>query len=139
MVGIGFHSFLDGIVYSVTFNVSILTGALAAVGMVLHEFPEGIVTFLLLERGGFSRKKSALWAFLAAGISTPLGTLLSYPAISRIPRPALGSLLALSAGALIYVGASHLLPEVEKENKRHSLIFFAVGILVAVVIVISKG
>jgi zinc and cadmium transporter len=139
MVGIGFHSFLDGIIYSITFNVSVFTGVLAAVGMVLHEFPEGIVTFLLLERGGFSRKKSAVYAFVAAAISTPLGTLVSYPLINRITRPTLGILLAVSAGALVYVGASHLLPEVEKENRRYSIISLGVGVLVATVIVMTKG
>jgi len=139
MLGIGLHSFIDGIIYSVTFNVSIFTGALAAVGMVLHEFPEGIVTFLLLKRAGFSRKESALYAFLAAAISTPLGTVVSFPLVSKIDRPSLGILLAVSAGALIYVGASHLLPAVEKENKRYTLISLGVGILIAVMIVISKG
>ena len=139
MIGIGLHSFVDGIIYSVTFNVSIFTGVLAAIGMVLHEFPEGVVTFLLLERAGFARKKSAFYAFLAAGISTPLGALVSFPFISRIDRPALGALLAISAGALIYVGASHLLPAVEKENKRYSLVSLGVGIFVAAIIVISKG
>ncbi len=139
MVGIGFHSFLDGIIYSITFNVRVFTGVLAAVGMVLHEFPEGIVTFLLLERGGFSRKKSAVYAFVAAAISTPLGTLVSYPLINRITRPTLGILLAVSAGALVYVGASHLLPEVEKENRRYSIISLGVGVLVATVIVMTKG
>jgi zinc transporter ZupT len=138
MVGIGFHSFLDGVIYSVTFNVSIFTGVLAAIGMVLHEFPEGIVTFLLLERGGFSKKRSAIYAFLAAAISTPLGTLVSYPFIDDIATPTLGVLLAVSAGALVYVGASHLLPEVEKENRRYSMISLAVGVLVAVFIVLSK-
>ena len=53
-----------------------------------------------------------------ATISTPLGTLVSYPLINRITKPSLGILLAFSTGALVYVGASHLLPEVEKENKR---------------------
>lgn len=139
LVGIGLHSFLDGIIYSVTFNVNVFTGVLAAVGMVLHEFPEGIVTFLLLERGGFSKRKSAIYAFLAAAVSTPLGTLVSYPFIDRIARPTLGLLLAVSAGALVYVGASHLLPEVEKENRRYTVISLAVGVLVAVVIVLSKG
>ena len=84
MLGIGLHSFIDGIIYSVTFNVSIFTGALAATGMILHEFPEGIVTFVLLKRGGFSREKSVLYAFLAAGLSTPVGTLISYPFINNI-------------------------------------------------------
>jgi zinc transporter ZupT len=44
LIGIGFHSFLDGIVYSISFSISMLTGALVAIGMVLHEFPEGVVT-----------------------------------------------------------------------------------------------
>ena len=83
MVGIGLHSFLDGVIYSVTFNVSIFTGILAAIGMILHEFPEGIVTFLLLERSGITRKKSAWYAFFAAAISTPLGTMISYPFIGK--------------------------------------------------------
>jgi len=139
MLGIGFHSFIDGLIYSVTFNVSILTGALAAIGMILHEFPEGIVTFVLLERGGFSRRKSAIYAFLAAALSTPLGTLVSYPFISNIKQSTLGMLLAISAGALVYVGASHLLPAVEKENKRYSMLALAAGVLVAVVIILSKG
>lgn len=139
MLGIGLHSFLDGIIYSVTFNVSIFTGVLAAVGMVLHEFPEGIVTFLLLERGGITRKKSAWYAFLAAAVSTPLGTLISFPFIETIERSTLGMLLAFSAGALVYVGATHLLPAVERENKRFSIVSLVAGILVAIVIALSKG
>jgi zinc and cadmium transporter len=138
MLGIGFHSFLDGVIYSVTFNVSIFTGAVAAIGMVLHEFPEGIVTFVLLKRGGFDKRRSALYAFLAAGISTPLGTLISFPFIQKIPKSTLGVLLALSAGALVYVGASHLLPAVEKENRRYTLISLTTDILVAAGIVFSK-
>ena len=139
MLGIGFHSFIDGVIYSVAFNVSIFTGVLAAIGMILHEFPEGIVTFVLLERGGFSRRKSTKYAFLAAAISTPLGTLVSYPFINNIKQSTLGNLLAVSAGALVYVGASHLLPAVEKENQRYSVLALAAGVLVAAFIVMSKG
>ena len=40
---------------------------------------------------------------------------------------------------LVRLGASHLLPAVERENKRYSLLSMAVVILVAVVIVFSKG
>jgi len=138
-LGIGLHSFIDGIIYSVTFNVSIFTGALAAIGMILHEFPEGVVTFVLLQRGGFNSRKSAIYAFLAAAISTPLGALVSYPFISKIERPVLGALLAVSAGALVYVGASHLLPAVEKENKRYSVLALAAGVLTAMIIVGAKA
>ena len=84
MLGIGFHSFIDGVIYLITFTVSFFTGVLAAIGMVLHEFPEGIVTYLLMIRGGFSKKVAFVHAFLAAALTTPLGTLVSYPAVSEI-------------------------------------------------------
>jgi len=138
MLGIGMHSFIDGVIYSVAFEVSVFTGALAAIGMILHEFPEGIVTFVLLERGGVNRKRAMIYSFLAAALSTPLGTLLSYPLVNRIERQTLGILLALSAGVLVYVGASHLLPAVEKENKRYSVLALAAGVLVALLIILSK-
>lgn len=137
-VGIGFHSFVDGVVYSVTFSVSILTGALAALGMVLHEFPEGVVTFLLLLASGLDEKKSTMYAIIAAAITTPLGALVSYPFIGGLEESTLGVLLAFSAGALVYVGATHLLPQAEKEGKKYSLLTLAIGILVAILIIISK-
>jgi ZIP family zinc transporter/zinc and cadmium transporter len=138
MLGIGFHSFIDGVVYSITFTVSVFTGALAATGMVLHEFPEGIITYLLLLRGGFSEKTSLILAFLSASLTTPLGMLVSYPYVSQIGQPLLGSLLALSSGALVYVGATHLLPQAEREHRNYSLCALGAGILVAVIIVLSK-
>jgi len=139
MLGIGFHSFIDGIVYSVTFTVSMFTGVLAATGMVLHEFPEGIVTYLLLIRGGFSERKAIVVAFLAAALTTPLGRLVSYPVVSQVSQGLLGDILSLSAGALVYVGATHLLPRAEQEPRRYSLVALGVGVVVALVIVFSKG
>jgi zinc transporter ZupT len=59
--------------------------------------------------------------------------------VSRIDRSLLGALLALSAGALLYVGATHLLPQAEREPRRYSLIALAAGILVALGIVLSAS
>jgi zinc and cadmium transporter len=139
MLGIGFHSFIDGFIYSIAFTVSILTGYLATIGMVMHEFPEGIITYLLLIRGGVAERKAVVLAFFAAAATTPLGMLVSYPLISTIDQQTLGALLSLSAGALVYVGATHLLPRAEQEQKRFSLVALAGGVLVAVIIVISKA
>jgi len=138
-IGIGFHSFIDGVVYSIAFTVSLFTGVLAATGMVLHEFPEGIVTYLLLLRGGLRERTALVGAFLAAALSTPLGMLVSYPLISEIDRSLLGALLSLSAGALVYVGATHLLPQAEQEHRKYSFVALAAGVLTAVTIVLSKG
>jgi zinc transporter ZupT len=139
MVGIGFHSFVDGFIYSIAFTVSIFTGYLATIGMVLHELPEGIITYLFLVRGGFSDRSALLLAFPAAAVTTPLGMLVSYPLISAIDPLTLGALLALSAGALVYVGAIHLLPRAEQERKRFSLVALTGGVLIAVIIVLSEG
>ena len=117
-----------------TFIVSILGGVLAAMGMVPHESLEGIITFVLLERGGFSRTKSALCAFVRAAISTPLGALVSYPFTTNVNRSLSGTLPAISAGVLVYVGASHLLPVAERENRAYSILALAGLILVAIII-----
>jgi zinc transporter ZupT len=139
LIAIGFHSFLDGVIYSVSFSVSLVTGALVALGMILHEFPEGIVTYSLLLRGGFTARWSLLLAIIAASLTTPLGTAVSYPIVAQIERSFLGDLLAVSAGALIYVGATHLLPQTEKEPSRYSIAALAAGIIVAVGIVFTQA
>ena len=46
--GIGIHSFIDGIIYTVTFSASTMTGVLAGVGLVAHEFAEGVIVFSVL-------------------------------------------------------------------------------------------
>ena len=67
-IGIGFRCFLDGVVYSISLSVSTRTGSLVALRMVLHEFPEGIVTFTLLIRGSFSERRSFALALLAGTV-----------------------------------------------------------------------
>ena len=41
MLGIGFHSFLDGVIYSVAFNVSVFTGVLAVCRYGASRIPGG--------------------------------------------------------------------------------------------------
>lgn len=139
LLGIGLHSMLDGVVYAITFSVSVLTGILAATGMVLHEFPEGIVTYVLLLRGGFTPRKAWLLAFLAAALTTPLGTFVAIPMIHQLNQAVLGALLALSAGALVYVGATHLLPLAEREERPYSLAAMGGGVAVALGIILTHA
>ncbi|NLT41462.1 MAG: ZIP family metal transporter [Anaerolineae bacterium] len=139
VVGIGFHSLVDGVIYSVTFSVSALLGALSALGLVLHEVPEGAICYLLLHRSGYSRRKSFLGAIIAAAATTPLGAFISYPFIHRLEAPTLGLLLGVSAGALFYVGGSHLLPEVELDNRPAASLAVAAGVAVALATSLIAG
>jgi len=136
MLGIGLHSFVDGWIYSVMFSVDAFTGVLAAIGMVLHELPEGAVVYVALDRGRYRGRRARTYAFLAAAATTPVGALIAYPIAHRVSGPVLGGMLAVSAGALLYVGASHLLPQVEQEHRPASVVLFAGGVATAVAIVL---
>jgi len=136
--GIGIHSFVDGIIYTTTFSVSVLTGFLAGTGLVIHEFAEGIITYLVLLKAGVEEKKAMLYAFLIAALTTPLGALLAYPFISRLGQSNLGLMLGFVVGVLLYISASHLLPEAREHEKKHSILAFLAGIGLALFIVISK-
>ncbi|MCD6577081.1 MAG: ZIP family metal transporter [Anaerolineaceae bacterium] len=136
--GIGIHSFIDGIIYTVTFKVSILVGVLAGTGLVVHEFAEGVITYLLLLKGGMKGKAAIFYAFLIAGLTTPIGAFVAYPLINKLSESTLGLMLGFVSGVLLYVSASHLLPEARQEEKEHSTTAFLFGVGLAIFIVLSK-
>lgn len=136
--GIGIHSFVDGIIYSVTFSASILTGFLAGTGLVVHEFAEGVITYSILIKGGFKEKKAALYALFVAALTTPLGAFIAYPFINKLSDYFLGLALGFVVGVLVYISASHLLPEAQKHQKKHSITAFLLGIALAIFIAFTK-
>lgn len=136
--GIGVHSFVDGVIYAVTFNVSILTGLLAATGLVVHEFAEGVITYLVLMDAGVKKKTAVIYALLMASLTTPLGAFIAYPFLGMLSDTGMGLMLGFMAGVLIYVSGSHLLPEAIGEEKEHSLFAFLGGVALAAFIVASK-
>lgn len=136
--GIGIHSFIDGIIYCVTFSVSIFIGVLAGIGLVVHEFAEGVITFSVLTKGGLSEKKSAFYAFLVAALTTPVGAFVAYPLVRRLDDSVLGLALGFAAGVLIYISASHLLPEATEHEKQHSYKAFVLGVVLALLIMLTN-
>lgn len=136
--GIGIHSFIDGVIYCVTFSINILTGVAAGAGLVIHEFAEGAITFSVLIKGGMNAKKAMLYAFLVAALTTPVGAFVAYPLISRLGHSVLGLALGFVVGVLIYISASHLLPEAREHEKKHSYLAFSLGVVLAFLIMFSE-
>lgn len=136
--GIGIHSLVDGVVYTVTFSTSILTGILAGTGLVIHEFAEGVITYLVLIKGNVNKKTAAIYAFFIAALTTPIGAFAAYPFISTLGDSSLGLMLGFISGVLLYVSASHLLPEAREHEQVHSTLAFLAGIGLALFIVASK-
>lgn len=137
--GIGIHSFVDGVIYAVTFSVSILTGFLSATGLVVHEFAEGVITYLVFTEAGLKKRTAIFYALLIASFTTPIGAFIAYPFLIKLSGSGLGLMLGFMAGVLIYISASHLLPEATGEKKKHSIFAFLGGVGLATFIVLSKS
>ena len=136
--GILIHSLMDGIIYTVTFSVSTAVGFLTGFGLVAHEFAEGIITFSMLLKGGINRKKAGVYAFFVAALTTPIGSFVVYPLINRLTNSVLGLALGFISGVLIYVSASHLLPEASEYEKKHSTLAFIIGITFTLFMMFTK-
>lgn len=136
--GIGIHSLVDGVVYTVTFNISLLTGVMAGIGLVVHEFAEGVITYLVLLKGDVTERTAAVYAFFIAALTTPIGAFVAYPLVSRLGQSHLGLMLGFVSGVLIYISAAHLLPEAQSYEKEHSTLAVLAGVGLALFIVFSR-
>ena len=122
-VGLAVHSFFDGISIASGFAVSHGLGLLVASGVLLHKLPEGFTVASIMVAAGQGRAR-ALGSAVAIGLATILGVL-----VLSLTSGLASYGLALSAGAILYVAASDLMPEVNKEvGPRMALLVFA-GVL----------
>lgn len=131
LIGIGLHSFLDGLEYGILFEHDVFIGLMASAGLILHEFAEGMILFTLLRAAGMRPPFAIVLAFFGAALTTPLGALISVEYLHLAPDELLGILIALASGALLYVGATHLTVHIANTNRFVSVIIFVLGIMVA--------
>ena len=124
-------------IYSVTFAASFVSGVYAALGLILHEFPEGVIAFAILRRNGFRNRSAFLIAFGAAAATTPIGALLASPVMIHLGEAAIGQLYALSAGLLLYVATGPLMAPLREEAPSRGLPALAAGVAVAVGLVLA--
>ena len=120
LLGLGTHTFFDGIAIGSGFVVSTWLGWVLFIAIFLHKIPEGFTAASVMLAGGQGRK-AALNSALFLGAMTVLGVL----AINLEPGWVKAG-LPLSAGVTIYVAATDLVPEVNREpGVRMALVFFA--------------
>lgn len=134
LLAVALHSFLDGIIYSVTFAASFEAGVYAASGLILHEFAEGVICFAILSRHGFGLRAACLWAFLAAGATTPLGVLVSGAFVSSLGPDTIGLMYALSAGLLVYVATGPLMQALTQEPPGRGIAALGVGVAIGLIL-----
>ena len=131
LIGIGFHSFVDGLEYPILFEYDVFAGFMAVSGLVLHEVAEGVIVFGLLARANMSKALAVFIALIASAFTTPLGTLFSLQFVDSFDEQMLGMMTSLAAGALLFVGASYLPQRIANRGRTSLWLFFVLGVAIA--------
>lgn len=139
------HNIPEGLAVGVAFGCAALNGkreylvgaVMLAVGIGIQNFPEGTCVAMPLRREGLSRKKSFL-AGQFSGMVEPaagvVGALFALKVQSALPIA-----LSFSAGAMISVVCSELIPESFRDNKQLASVGVMAGFVVMMVLDVSLG
>ena len=128
LIGLAAHALFDGVAIGSGFVLSNWLGWLIFVAIFLHKVPEGFTVASVMMASGRNRQTAIVSASILAA-ATVLGVLVInlLPGWVRVGLP-------LSAGVAIYVAATDLVPEVNREpGIRMALVFFA-GVLMFLVL-----
>ena len=124
LLGLAAHTFFDGIAIGSGFVVANWLGWLLFVAVFLHKLPEGFTVASVMLAGGQGRR-AALNSAMFLGATTVLGVLV----INFEPMWVRAG-LPLSAGVTIYVAATDLVPEVNREPGIKMALVFFLGVVV---------
>jgi zinc transporter ZupT len=120
MAGLSVHALFDGVAIGSGFVVSRWLGVLIFLAILLHKAPEGFTMASVMLASGRSRTM-ALYSAVALAAATLAGVLIIELVPSWLPYG-----LPISAGVALYVAATDLVPEVNREpGIRMALVFFA--------------
>jgi ZIP family zinc transporter/zinc and cadmium transporter len=118
--GLSVHALFDGVAIGSGFALSDWLGWLIFLAILLHKAPEGFTMASVMMASGRSRT-SAFWAAVALAGATLVGVLVIQLVPHWVPFG-----LPVSAGVALYVAATDLVPEVNREpGIRMALVFFA--------------
>ncbi|KAA3632933.1 MAG: ZIP family metal transporter [Proteobacteria bacterium] len=122
LIGDGLHNFIGGFAIAGIFLVDIRLGIMAWLAAAAHEIPQELGDFGVLVHGGWSKRAALVFNLLSA-LTFLAGGLLAYAASFRVD---VAFLVPFAAGNFLYIGASDLVPEVNKhENMRENLLNLA--------------
>jgi ZIP family zinc transporter/zinc and cadmium transporter len=123
LIGLIIHTFFDGIAIASGFIVSNWLGWVIFMAVFLHKIPEGFTVASVMLASG--RSRGIAWgASVILGAATLAGVM-----TMAVFRHEVGFGLPLSAGVTLYVAASDLIPEVNKEPGAKMALIVFVGVI----------
>ncbi len=145
VLAVTLHNIPEGLSVGVAFGgaalgipgCTVASAILLAIGIGLQNFPEGAAVSLPLRREGFSVAKSFFYG-QASGLVEPIAGILGvFMALTM--RSILPILLSFSAGAMIGVVSSELIPEACIENKNLTTIGVIIGFSLMMILDVALG
>lgn len=119
---IAIHNFPEGIATFVSAMNDPALGATIAVAIGIHNIPEGIAVAIPIYYATRSRKK-AFWYSLLSGLAEPVGAVVGYFMLAYFFHESfMGIILAGVSGIMVYISLDELLPTAEKYGEHHPAI-----------------
>ena len=122
-VAIAIHNFPEGIATFVAALKNPSLGITIAVAIAIHNIPEGIAVSVPVYFATGSRRKAFMWSLLS-GLSEPLGALVGFLIFSTIMNDVVfGILFAAVAGIMVFISLDELLPTAREYGEPHLSIY----------------
>lgn len=130
MLALMLHNIPEGIITFTSSTKDFNLGVSIAISIALHNIPEGIAIAVPIYYAKNS-KKSAFFYTLIAALSEPFGAFLAYLFIKEINDYLFALILSLTAGIMIYLSICELLKEYFKNYKECKVFkYFFLGFLI---------
>ncbi len=125
-IGIVIHDFPEGFAMASSFLVEVRLGLLVALGIALHNIPE---EFALAVPLTLANKTRLLIKFLVfSALAEPLGAMFGIALTSFIPQFN-AFLLAFAAGVMVFISVDELVPLAYEHDGMH---YFAIGLIAGI-------
>lgn len=128
MIAIILHNIPEGIITYLSSEADIKLGLSLTIAIALHNIPEGISIAVPIYYAKKSRGKAILYT-LTSALSEPLGALLAYLFLSKIMNNfIIGITLSIVAGIMIQIALYELIPtSLKYKNKFKTILFIIIG------------
>lgn len=122
-LAIAIHNFPEGLATFVSALNEPSVAIPIAVAIAIHNIPEGIAVSVPIFYATGSKKKAFLYSFLS-GLSEPLGALVGYLLLMPIMNDIMmGIIFATVAGIMVFISLDELLPSAREYGEHHLSIY----------------